>query len=290
MTGPDTSRCKTGFNSQNDRQSLRQSLSSNCLSFVFLIFLTSCIFNHETRDITIGSHNLHGFKTSSAYHKQCIKDYGGIWFNQEHWLTEKQIPLMKQLDSQFICRSGMEDAVSSGILRGRPFGGVGIAWSQDLDHVITPLTGYKHKRVVGVQMCTTIGKVIFMSVYMPFLDSRNREKCRTETFETMSLIGSIIEDNPHSLIVIGGDLNCELNGDSPFDILWDDFMAKYGLAYCSDQSISPGYTYHHESLGQKKLNDHFIVSRSLLSDGLCKNHRIIEDGHNPSDHLPIKMT
>ena len=51
-----------------------------------------------------------------------------------------------------------------------------------------------------------------------------------------------------------------------------------------------GYTYCHESLGQRKLNDHFIVSQSLLDNGHCFNHQIIEDGNNPSDHLPISMT
>ena len=106
--------------------------------------------------MTIGSHSLHGFKTSSSYHKQCLNAQNSIWLAQELWLTEKQIPSMQQLNTSFIARSGMEDAVSAGALRGRPFGGVSIAWSRDLDHVVTPLASYKHKRVVGVKLQASI--------------------------------------------------------------------------------------------------------------------------------------
>ena len=104
------------------------------------------------------------------------------------------------------------------------------------------------------------------------------------------MIDSTIDDHPYHLFVIWGDLNCQLNSESPFDNLWDDLSSKHNFVYCSHRFGAPGYTYCHESLGQRKLNDHFIVSRQLFDDGLCSNYRIIEDGHNPSDHLPITMT
>ena len=37
------------------------------------------------------------------------------------------------------------------------------------------------------------------------------------------------------------------------------------------------------------MNDHFIVSRELHNGSILSNHKILEDGHNPSDHLPITM-
>ena len=64
---------------------------------------------------------------------------------QEIWLTEQQLSNMSILGTQFVARSGMEDAISSGILRGRPFGGVSIAWSPDLNSIIKPLVNFKHK-------------------------------------------------------------------------------------------------------------------------------------------------
>ena len=124
---------------------------------------------------------------------------------------------------------------------------------------------------------------------MPFLDSRKREMCRAETVETIAMIESIIDDHPNHLFVISGDLTCELNGNSPFDENWNNLASRKQLTYCSHLFSSPGYTYHHETLGQKKLNDHFIVSRGISESAICSNHTIIEDGQNPSDHLPISM-
>ena len=283
MPGLNTFVFKTGSGSLNMMLNL-------VIAIIFYYFSISISFNSETKDIIVASHNFHGFKTTSAYHNSCISKYGGIWFGQEHWLSEKQLPLMQKLNGQSFARSGMEDAVSSGVLRGRPFGGVSITWSHDLNHVLTPLTKFKHKRVVAVELETTDKNIIFISVYMPFLDSRNRETCRTEAFETLSMIDTIIEENPHHLFVIGGDLNCELTGESPFDSLWCNFITKNRLSYCRNLFASPGFTYHHESLGQKKFNDHFIVSNEIYNDGCCSNHEIMEDGDNPSDHLPIKMS
>ena len=209
---------------------------------------------------------------------------------QETWLTEKQIPQMQELGVQFFARSGMEQAVSAGVLKGRPFGGVSICWSEDLNHIVTPLTEYKHERVVALNMKLVTGNIIFISVYMPFLDSRNRTKCQTEAYKAIAEIETIITDHPQHTFVIGGDLNTELRGTSPFDTLWNNFATKYHFAFCSHLFNSPGFTYHHETLGQRKFNDHFLISQKLSDEGWCKNHKILEDGENPSDHLPITMS
>ena len=103
------------------------------------------------------------------------------------------------------------------------------------------------------------------------------------------MLETIVDDHPQHLVVLGGDLNTELKGDSPFDPLWNNFILKNQFAYCSNRSSSPGYTYHHETLCHKKLNDHFIVSKKIYDDGLMNDHKILEDGNNLSDHLPIFM-
>ena len=281
MSGQSTFTSKTGYGSQS---------STSNMMLVLTLFLLSFVFNSETKDINIASHNLHGFKTSSEYHKTCINKIGGIWMSQEHWLSNKQLPQLQKLNAQFFATSGMEDAVSAGVMRGRPHGGVAIAWSHDLNHAITPLTEYKHKRVVSIMLKTEKENIIFINVYMPFLDSRKPDICRAETFETLTMIETIVHDHPHHLFVIGGDLNCELTGNSPFDTLWNDFAESNRFTYCKQLFSSPGFTYHHESLGQKKFNDHFLVSKEIYDSGICSKHTILEDGDNPSDHLPISMT
>ena len=139
--GQSTRGWKTGFTSQSqkDRVFGLSEYTVYCM-IIFILFQISFIFAAPINDICIGSHNLHGFKKSGDYHRQCIQTHNGIWFSQELWLQQSQLSQLNQLGFQFVARSGMEHATSAGMLRGRPFGGVGIAWSHDLDHVILSRT------------------------------------------------------------------------------------------------------------------------------------------------------
>ena len=122
-----------------------------------------------------------------------------------------------------------------------------------------------------------------------FFDASRREECLVETLDAISMIEMMIDSHPHHSIIIGGDLNCELKGVSPFDAHWDELKTKFDLISC-DSFISDtnAYTYSHDSLGQRKWNDHFLISSRLSS--LAKNHSILNEGDNPSDHLPLLFT
>ena len=124
---------------------------------------------------------------------------------------------------------------------------------------------------------------------MPFFDSSNRASCLADYTDALSMIELILNDHPNHLFIIGGDLNCELNGNSVFDGMWADFASKNSFAYCSHLFGPPGFTYHHEKLGHRKMNDHFIISNELLSSNQCSDFVILDEGHNTSDHLPISM-
>ena len=78
--------------------------------------------------------------------------------------------------------------LSSGVFRGRPFGGVSIAWSPKLDGVINPLTNFRHKRVVGVEIDSNNNKTLIINIYMPFFDTSKREECIVETIDAISMI------------------------------------------------------------------------------------------------------
>jgi exonuclease III len=202
----------------------------------------------------------------------------------------QELLFMGCLETQFVARSGMEDAIASGILRGRPFGGISITWSSDLNHLITPLTNYKHKRVVAVELQTKDAKFLFVSAYLPFYNSSKREECLLEAVDAIAMTETIIDDHPLHRVVIGGDLNSEMKGVSPFDALWKDVMTKHDLMICDNLVMGTlSYTYHHESLNQKKWNDHFLVSKGIHSSSILKKHRILDEGENVSDHLPLVM-
>ena len=263
----------------------------NTVSLLILAIITfaATITNAIKTDLTMATYNLHGFSKSSKYLNECIKAQGGIWFIQEHWLSDSQLHKLHQVEAQFVARSGMEDAVSSGIYRGRPFGGVAICWSPILSHLITPVSHFKHKRIVAVELKTADGNFLLISAYMPFYNASRREQCMAETVDALSMIDLLIEEYPHHHVVIGGDLNTELKDESPFDPLWQELMTKNRFTYCDQYVSSPAYTYRHDSLNQTKFNDHFIVSRTLLEQDLTHSHVILDEGTNTSDHLPLQM-
>ena len=123
---------------------------------------------------------------------------------------------------------------------------------------------------------------------MPFFNSSRRTECITETIDTISMLETIIEQHPGHQVIIGGDFNSELKGNSPFDQYWDDFMSKNQFACCDSALPCDSFTYHHKGLDQKKWNDHFVVSSSLLN-GKLRNFAILNNGDNISDHFPITM-
>ena len=114
--------------------------------FCFLLTFASSIKN-----FIVASHNLHIFKKTSTFHKQCLQQYGSIWMAQELWLPESRLSLLHELGVNYVAKSGMEDSISGGIMRGCQYGGVSIAWTPDLNHVIKPLINYRHKRIVSVE-------------------------------------------------------------------------------------------------------------------------------------------
>ena len=181
----------------------------------------------------------------------------------------------------------MEEAISRGILVGRPYGGASIAWSPKLDHLITPVSNSKHKRVVAIVLKDGNRDLLLLCVYMPFYNSSQRSECIAETIDAITMLETIIEEHPDHDVIIGGD--SEMIGESPFDQYWEELTSKFSLSICDSLYPTSSFTYHHESLNQKKWNDHFIVSKSLIEQGRLSEHRIIDDGDNTSDHLPIVM-
>ena len=129
-----------------------------------------------------------------------------------------------------------------------------IAWSPTLDHFVSPISNFRHKRVVGVEFKTEDGNFHLLNVYMPFYDSANRTECMADTADTLAMIETTMEQFSDYFIIIGGDLNTELKGNSPFDPLWTELMTKFQLSSCDNSFPSTTTTW----------NDHFLVSKKLL--------------------------
>jgi exonuclease III len=219
-----------------------------------------------------------------------MEKHEGIWMGQELWLNEKQLSSLGSENVSFLARSGMEQSCSSGIYRGRPHGGVTLAWNKNLGAVIKPLSNHKHERVVAAEIESGDDKILLVCVYLPFLDSRNRTESIQKYVDCITMVENIIDDFPGNSVIVVGDFNTELKGGSPYDNLLVEFMNNYNLICCDHlteamTASSYSYTYAHESHNQFKWNDHFLFGDTLTPR--IKNMKILEDGDNTSDHLPV---
>ena len=80
--------------------------------------------------VSVVSYNLHGFNQGSTLLKDlCTNVEPDVIFLQEHWLSSINLDKIKffaRNNYYCVASSAMETVIQSGILRGRPFGGLAI--------------------------------------------------------------------------------------------------------------------------------------------------------------------
>ena len=153
---------------------------------------------------------------------------------QEHWLFDTQLSIFEReiYNISSHCVSGMN---SSCLRYGRPYGGCGILWRNDLHLEITPvLTESKCVSAVSIKLesCT----ILLCSVYMPgcsklcLVDTRN---------DVTQALAHLTDSSTNDFIIIGGDLYCcltERTKNSVQDI--SQFIENEKLFCVSDLSFS----------------------------------------------------
>ena len=78
---------------------------------------------------------LHGFYSSRSYLADlCNNPDTFIIGVQEHWLTPSNLHLLNSVHPDFACYaiSSMNNKLTSGVFRGRPFGGVAFLWRKTI--------------------------------------------------------------------------------------------------------------------------------------------------------------
>ena len=113
---------------------------------------------------TIVSYNMHGFNQGSP----TVRDLSlsiepDIFLLQEHWLTPTNLSKLEENFPQYLCigTSAMRSSVESGVLYGRPFGGVCILVSKKLLQC-TEIICCSDRFVV-----VRVSKSLIINVYLP---------------------------------------------------------------------------------------------------------------------------
>lgn len=89
----------------------------------------TCSCTNIAYDLSFVSFNMHGFNQGShTVRDLALSKQPEVFLLQEHWLTPANLDKLHELLPQYLCfcSSAMRSSVESGLLYGRPFGGVAI--------------------------------------------------------------------------------------------------------------------------------------------------------------------
>lgn len=205
-------------------------------------------------------------------------------FIQENWLTSENLnKFNKFTDYSFYGCSAMDKTLTQSVLRGRPYGGVGLLIKNDVCPGISFHTCSERFTVIVLE------NLLFVSVYLP--SGKDDDETNQTILNTLSEIDSIIEGFPNHSVILGADLNVDLSKKSRSKDIILRFFDDNDLQLCGNEFSSNinilKYTYHHRSLPFSSYIDYFAISKNIIKDII--DFDIIDSGIDLSDHVPIKL-
>lgn len=109
---------------------------------------------------------------------------------QEHWLLPHDLPFLGTIDKDFGYTGTSAVDTSAGILRGRPYGGVGILWRKDAFQSVS-VVECSSVRLTAIRATVSNSDVIFVSAYLP-TDSYDVKTERCRVFVNITIIVLLI--------------------------------------------------------------------------------------------------
>ena len=241
--------------------------------------------NTNSKDLpshVVSSFNMHGFNQGlGCLNSLCNTQelFSDIIFIQEHWLSPSNMHKILSNSANYSAYgiSAMEECLSKGVLKGRPWGGV------------CTIVNNKFQSSVKVLKCAErfvvieIGEMLFINVYLPKICNEYDYSIVHEIFIE---IESLFMVNPSRSIIIGGDFNARLDVKSPSSDYLNSFLENFGVIPCHKLiSSNLNYTFHRDATSQFSYIDYICISKGY-ADSLV-NFKVQDVFHNLSDHLPI---
>lgn len=228
--------------------------------------------------LTVISFNMHGFSQGFPTVRDLCKSVNpDLFLLQEHWLSPSGLDKFNKTFPDYFTfgTSAMSDAVESGVLRGRPYGGVSILVRNEWRSITRFL--YSSDRCLLLK----ISDMLIVNVYLPCTGTEDRMLIIDDI---LCNIENYMYEHSSCSILIGGDLNCDLDSPSQAADLIRNFMSDHCLTRCDKLTGSAKInTYINGALGFGSCIDYFLTS---CSKNVVK-FEVIDDGSNLSDHLPI---
>ena len=172
----------------------------------------------------------------------------------------------------------MNETVSKGVLKGRPYGGLMILVNKKYTRCTQILCAAERYAVV------LVGDLLIINVYFPCVGTPDRNDiCE-------NIISNVLFSTakyPGYSTVVGGDLNTDLDNSDFTAELINSFMADNDLLRCD--RIFPcackQNTFFNDAMNCSSCIDYFLVSSRLA----LSSYSVLDLDFNLSDHCPITM-
>ena len=134
-------------------------------------------------NLTISTYNLHGLNQGRCF-LNTLCDMSDVVYVQEHWLALFDLHLLYNIGDDFICyaSSAMDTTISTGCLKGRPYGGVAIFVKKSLG------VSCKLVKAASRYIILLMGHVLLINVYLPSASTPDRSE------ELIECLASILND------------------------------------------------------------------------------------------------
>lgn len=243
-----------------------------------------------TVDLKLMTWNATGIMSSSSYLCDVLSDKDiDICGLAEHWLYEKDLIFLDQLNSSYKCHAVSDFDLKFPGRRRVGKGGVALLWHRRIDHKITPLT-FEDDRIIGLQL--EISPLNFIYVFQVYLPCSNHPMASFYDYvDKMSNLLALYSDK--GLVIIMGDLNTNLLADPPRIqnnrtryminfLASNNFVSVNTMEFCSGAS-STFVSYDNKN---ESLIDHILLPVEqllcVLSCEICDDEAL-----NVSRHRPI---
>ena len=219
---------------------------------------------------------------SSIHDVLNLCDQYDLIFLQETWLFKHELSILNNLHVQFgaFGCSAIDD--SNGIVRGRPYGGLGVLIRKSFRPIANFHT-YDDSRLLGITIKSDRESLYFFNTYLPYQCDDNYDVY----VEYLGKIVSIVDESPTSHIMVLGDFNAAV--DTLFETELLEMCRTLNLII-SDYNVygreSGEYTYVSDAHNTTSWLDHALCSHDMNTK--LSSLRILNKFPS-SDHLPVSI-
>jgi len=207
---------------------------------------------------------------------------------QETWLmNSNKNSTLRNINNNYLA-DGVSAVPDNELLRGGPYGGLGIMWRKSMVDIIDFKLIPNTNRACAIEIKYGDDKILCVNSYMP-VDNQRKSYVDSVFLETIDCIELFIESTGLFRVIMGGDMNLDYSRHNAHDRYFLEFLDRHNFVYTFDLPIADkGYTYFDMSLNCKSCIDHFNVHNSLCDSVLGVQR--CEHALNPSKHLPVLLT